>query len=209
MVYAYVELKDKNFDIESQINCIKKFAPEIDDQNVYIDHQFEGIIERKEYKRLKLHMRRGDRIIISEMSLLGKNKSAVINELREFQRRGVQLHILDLPSTLVCIREDHTWLIDTVYSLIIEILSSITEKEKKEIKKQQAKGIAIAKKKGKYHGRKPKPLPKEFPDYYIKWKKGDLTVTELTELLGYKSRSTTYLKIKQYEDSASACKTEE
>ena len=86
-----------------------------------------------------------------------------------------------------------------VNNILIEVLSTQAETELIKIKKRQAEGIAIARAQGKYTGRKAKPLPGNFEKLYRRWKNKEISGTEFTKILGYKSRSTFYLKIKQYE----------
>ena len=45
-------------------------------------------------------------------------------------------------------------LVDMINNLLIEVLSTMAEQERVNIKQRQAEGIAIAKEKGKYKGRK-------------------------------------------------------
>ena len=76
----------------------------------------------------------------------------------------------------------------------------IAEDERKKIIERQAEGIIISKREGIYKGRRAEELPKNFPSLYNRWKEGLITAVEFTKLLGYKSRNTTYKKIRQYEE---------
>ena len=87
-----------------------------------------------------------------------------------------------------------------VNNILVEVLGAIAEEERIKIRQRQSEGIAIAKAEGKYKGRKADELPKNFPSLYNRWKEGTITAVEFTKLLGYKSRNTTYRKIRQYEE---------
>lgn len=87
-----------------------------------------------------------------------------------------------------------------VNNILIEVLGSIAEEERVKIRQRQKEGIDIAKKEGKYKWKKPQELPKNFPSLYNRWKEGSITAVEFTKLLSYKSRNTTYKKIRQYEE---------
>lgn len=145
-------------------------------------------------------MRKGDILIIKELDRLGRNKEVIKEELNYFKAMGVRVKILNIPTTLMDLSEENTWVIDMVNNILIEVLGAIAEEERNKIRERQAEGIAIAKEQGKYMGRKPKKLPKNFPNLYKRWKDGSITAVEFTRLLGYESRSTLYKKIRQYEN---------
>ena len=112
------------------------------------------------------------------------------------------IRFLDIPTTLMNFNEFGEMqksIMEMVNNILIEVLSTQAETELIKIKKRQAEGIAIAKAQGKYTGRKAKPLPGNFEKLYRRWKNKEISGTEFTKILGYKSRSTFYLKIKQYE----------
>ena len=73
----------------------------------------------------------------------------------------------------------------------------MAEKERIKIKTRQAEGIAIAKSKGLYKGRK-KIVNENFNNVYDDWKKGKLTAVKAIEMLCMK-KSTFYRRVKEYE----------
>lgn len=75
----------------------------------------------------------------------------------------------------------------------------MAEKERIKIKTRQAEGIAIAKMKGLYKGRK-KIVNENFKNVYDDWKKGKLTAVKAIEMLDMK-KSTFYRRVKEYESS--------
>lgn len=184
---------------QRQIEAIKKYAPDIKEENIYIDYQSGKNFRRTEYLKLKNALRRGDTLIVKELDRLGRMKKDVTRELAQLRDTGVVVRILEIPTTLVKLPEEQAWILDMINNLLTEVLASVAEQERKIIKRRQREGIELAKKQGKYKGRKAKPLPSNFPSLYKRWKKGYITATEFTQILGYKSRSTTYVKIRQYE----------
>ena len=116
------------------------------------------------------------------------------------------MHVLDVPTTLICFDEKDEYaksMFDMVNNVLIEVLSTIAEAERKRIKARQAEGIAIAQREGKYSKErrklKPSDLPDNFPKLYKKWKAKNITAVEFAVLLNIKSRSTLYRWIKLYE----------
>ncbi len=201
MVFGYVRVSSKEQNLDRQIKALKNYSSELKDENIYIDKESGKDFNRNQYQELRKVLRKGDVLIVKELDRLGRNKEAVKDELNYFKDKGVRVKILNIPTTLMDLPESNDWVIDMVNNILIEVLAAIAEEERNKIRQRQAEGIAIAKEQGKYKGRKPQELPKSFPSLYNRWKDGSITAVEFTKILGYKSRTTLYRKIKQYEDS--------
>lgn len=199
MIFAYARVSTEDQKTDRQVEAIKKYEPNISDGNIYLDKASGKDFEREKYKRLKEVLRSGDVLIIKELDRLGRNKESIKRELEYFIENGVRVKILDIPTTLSDLPKESSWVIEMVNNILIEVLSSIAQEERSKIRARQKEGIKLAKEKGKYTGRKKDPLPKNFERLYYRWKDGYITATELTKLLGYKSRSTTYKKINEFE----------
>ena len=76
---------------------------------------------------------------------------------------------------------------------MLTVIAAINEFERQNLLERQAEGIAIAKKQGKYKGRKPLTLPAETDSIIKKWKAGEITATEARRKLSI-SKSTFYRK---------------
>lgn len=114
--------------------------------------------------------------------------------------KGVRVNILNIPTTLIELPEENAWVIKMVNSILIEVLGAIAEDDRVKIRQRQKEGITIVKREGKYNGGQADELPKNFPSLYNRWKEGSITAVEFTKLLGYKSRTTTYKKIRKHEE---------
>ena len=199
MIFGYIRVSSKDQNPERQIQAIKEFEKDIEDENIYIDKQTGKDFYRESYQKLKSLLRKGDTLIVKELDRLGRNKEMIKDELNELSDKDIKIKILNIPTTLIELPEENTWIIKMVNNILIEVLSAIAEEERTNIRQRQSEGIAIAKAEGKYKGRKAEDLPKNFPGLYNRWKEGMITAVEFTKLLGYKSRNTTYRKIRQYE----------
>lgn len=93
-----------------------------------------------------------DTLIVTELDRLGRREKDLTYIINTINEKGSSLEILSLPSTKI---EDPA-LNKLVNSLILEIYKYISEQERKRIKERQRQGIELAKKKGKYKGRKKK-----------------------------------------------------
>ena len=200
MIFGYIRVSSKDQNPERQIQAIKEFERDIEDDNIYIDKQTGKDFDRENYKKLKALLRKGDTLIVKELDRLGRNKEMIKDELNELSDKDIKIKILNIPTTLIELPEENTWVIKMVNNILIEVLGAIAEEERIKIRQRQSEGTAIAKAEGKYKGRIADELPKNFPSLYNRWKEGTITAVEFTKLLGYKSRNTTYRKIRQYEE---------
>lgn len=202
MKFGYIRVSTKEQNEERQIEELLKYK--IDRKNIFIDKETGKTFQRKNYILLKNKLRFGDEIFFHELDRVGRTKKEMKDELQKMTNQGVVVRILDVPTTLMdfsVFGELQKSIMEMVNTILIEVLSTQAETELIKIRKRQAEGIAIAKKQGKYTGRKAKELPKNFPKLYDRWKNKELSATEFCKILEYKSRSTLYLKIKQYENN--------
>lgn len=203
MIFGYIRVSSKDQNPERQFEAIKEFEKEINDENIYLDKQTGKDFNREKYQELKSVLREGDTLIVKELDRLGRNKEMIKDELSFLKNEGIRVKILNIPTTLMDLPEENGWVIEMVNNILIEVLGAIAEDERNKIIERQSEGIIIAKREGIYKGRKADELPKNFPNLYNRWKEGMITAVELTKLLGYKSRNTTYKKIRQYEEESS------
>lgn len=119
------------------------------------------------------------------------------------------MKILDLPTTMAEIPEGQEWVLDMINNILIEVLASIAENERKTIRERQAEGLAampvdeksgkkISRKTGRCIGRPPIQFPGNWEEYYGKWKRKEISAVTAMELLGLKPNSF-YKLIHRYE----------
>lgn len=172
MGYARVSSTGQNLD--RQLTELKKYVPE---ENIVIDRQSGKDLNRPGYQALKgpLGLRRGDRLVIKSLDRLSRNKEEMKKELQWFKENGICLQIIDLPTTMLELGEGQEWIRDMVNNILIEVLSSIAEEERRMIRKRQREGIDAAKAAGKQFGRPQKEYPENWDMYYFRYKNGELT----------------------------------
>lgn len=84
---------------------------------------------------------------------------------------------------------------DMVNNVLIEVMASIAEQERRMIKERQAEGIAVAKKNGKCLGRQRTPYPKNWEEVYREWKAGNITAVMAMDNLKLKRVHSTTLSV--------------
>lgn len=197
MGYARVSSTGQNLD--RQLIELKKYVPE---ENIVIDKQSGKDLNCPGYQALKgpLGLRKGDRLVIKSLDRLSRNKEEIKKELQWFKENGICLRVIDLPTTMLELGEGQEWIRDMVNNILIEVLSSIAEEERRMIRKRQREGIDAAKAAGKCFGRPQKQYPENWEYYYTRYRNGEFTRHYIIERMGIGVERFKYLK-KKYEKS--------
>lgn len=200
MIYHYCRVSSKDQNLTRQVEALKAYKPA---DRVFCDKQSGKNFERAQYQLMKSLVQAGDEIIVEELDRLGRNKEDVKEELRELNKMGVKVRMLDVPTTLSDF-PGQEWIQDMVNGVLIEVLSAVAEQERKKIQKRQREGIdampvvdgkRVSAKTGRGFGRGELDLP-EFDTYLLKSQSGELSVSECCKQLGI-SRTTWYNRVKE------------
>ena len=154
MVYGYMRVSTKAQNLNRQEDALLEFGVEKD--NIFADKESGKDFNREKYQEMKSILKRNDVLVIKELDRLGRNKKMVKEELEYFKNNGIRVKILNIPTTLIDFPEGQEWIMDMVNNIILEVISSIDEEERKKIKARQAEGIAAAKAGGVKFGPKVK-----------------------------------------------------
>ena len=154
MIYGYMRVSTKAQNLNRQKDALLEFGVEID--NIFADKESGKNFDREKYQEMKSILKRNDVLVIKELDRLGRNKKMVKEELEYFKNNGIRVKILNIPTTLIDFPEGQEWIMDMVNNIILEVISSIDEEERKKIKTRQAEGIAAAKAGGVKFGPKVK-----------------------------------------------------
>ena len=193
MGYARVSSREQNLD--RQIIALKEYMPE---ENIVIDKASGKDLMRPGYQALKgaLGLRKGDILYIKSLDRLSRNKEDIKNELQWFKHNGITIKVIDLPTTMIEIGEGQEWIRDMINNILIEVLSSIAEEERRTIRQRQKEGIDAAIAKGVKFGRRDKGFPEGWELYYPRYKAGEIRRSYVMEQLGIGSDRFDYLKRK-------------
>ena len=72
---------------------------------------------------------------------------------------------------------------------MLTVFAALSQLEREQLKQRQREGIAIAKKQGKYTGRKPMSLPDNFERVVARWRAGEITAVEAMRQTGLKANT--------------------
>ena len=169
MGYARVSSREQNLD--RQIIALKEYVPE---ENIVIDKASGKDLMRPGYQALKgaLGLRKGDILYIKSLDRLSRNKEDIKNELQWFKHNGITLKVIDLPTTMVEIGKGQEWIRDMINNILIEVLSSIAEEERRTIS------------------------PEGWELYYLRYKAGEVKRSYVIKKLGIGPNRFDYLKRK-------------
>ena len=129
---------------------------------------------RTELKAMLNYVRKGDTVYVKDLSRLARNTKDLLDIVALLEDKGV---------TLFSIKEN----IDTsthIGKLMLTFLGAIYQFERDNLLERQKDGIAIAKIKGKYKGRKKVPKPDNFSEIYKKWRNREITSIGAIRSLG-------------------------
>lgn len=196
--YYYARVSSTEQNLDRQLEAFKAMGA--DDRAVITDKASGKDLERAGYQALKSTiLRSGDTLVIKSLDRLSRNKSDIKGELEFFKQQGIRLKVLDLPTTLIDLPEEQSWIFDMINNILIEVLASIAEQGRITIRQRQREGIDAAKKQGKHLGRKPMLYPADWGENYLLWKEGEITANEFMRRTGLK-RTTFYKLVKNYEE---------
>lgn len=188
--YARVSSKEQNLD--RQITAFKSLGAT--ERDIIIDKESGKDLNRAGYTALKTAMlRSGDTLVIKSLDRLSRNKADIKNELKYFQENGIRLKVLDLPTTMTEYPEGQEWVMDMVFNILVEVLSTIAQQERETIRQRQAEGIAAAKAKGVKLGRPKAVKPANWESVITDWNSGRITAKRAMELTG--TKRTTFYKL--------------
>lgn len=168
---AYIRVSTVEQNTDSQKALLEKYN---------IDMPFEEKVsgknrnDRTELKAMLNYVRKGDTVYVKDLSRLARNTKDLLDIVALLEKKGV---------TLFSIKEN----IDTsthIGKLMLTFLGAIYQFERDNLLERQKDGIAIAKMKGKYKGRKKVPKPDNFSEIYSKWRNREITSIGAIRSLG-------------------------
>lgn len=152
---------------------------------VFMDQLSGKNTDRPELQKMLAFVRDGDTVVVESISRFARNTKDLLNLIEKLTEKNVEF---------VSKKEA----IDTTNptgKFMITIFGAVAELEREYILQRQAEGIAIAKQKGVYKGRKPIERS-EFRNVVSQWRSGSITAREAMKKLDLKP-TTFYRKVKE------------
>lgn len=152
---------------------------------VFVDQVSGKNMDRPQLQKRLSFVRQGDTVVVESISRFARNTRDLLELIEKLTAKNVEF---------VSKKEA----IDTTTAtgkFMLTIFGAVAELEREYILQRQAEGIALAKQRGVYKGRKPIERP-EFKSVVAIWRNGDITAREAMRRLDLKP-STFYRKVKE------------
>lgn len=181
MKVGYVRVSTQEQNPARQEELMKSFGVE----KVYSEKLSGKDTNRPQFQEMMSFLREGDTLYVESFSRLSRSTRDLLDTVNTLNTKQV---------SLVSDKEK----IDTTTPqgrLIMTVFAAIYEFERENTLQRQAEGIAIAKKQGKYKGRKPIPITPQFETIAHNWQSNQIPLKEAVRLSGM-SEATFFRKCK-------------
>lgn len=185
MKIAYVRVSSADQNEARQVEALKEY----DIEKWFVEKVSGKDMNRPELQRLLEFAREGDTVYVKDFSRLARSTKDLLELVERFKEKNI--HLVSLKENL-----------DTSTAtgkLMLTMIAAINEFERENILERQREGIAFAKQRGAYKGRKAVQV-KDFGKYYDRYLRREYTKKELAEELNI-SRPTLDRLIKEYQKS--------
>ena len=140
-------------------------------------------VERPQLEQLRAYVRDGDTVVVHSMDRLARNLDDLRRIVQEWTRKGVRVEFIK--EQLIFTGED-----SPMATLLLSMMGAFAEFERALIRERQREGIAVAKQRGAYRGRKKALTPGEATELRQRAAAGE-PKTKLAQLFGI-GRTTVY-----------------
>lgn len=174
--FAYIRVSTEEQNYESQMEAMK----DLELAKVFTEKRSAKDTNRPELQNMLDYVREGDTVYVKDFSRLARSTKDLLNIIDILENKKVKL---------ISIKEK----LDTstpAGKLMVTMLGAIYEFERANLLERQKDGIAVAKKEGKYKGRKKIKKPDNWQDVYRDWSCRKITAKKACELL--KLKTTTF-----------------
>lgn len=198
MYYGYNRVSTKEQHLDRGNANIEDFCKERNYplERIYTDKVSGKKSDRYRYTVLKEDvLRAGDTLIFSELDRLSRKKSYIAKELEDFERMGVRVMILNIPTTLIDISSlpegMYKTVLETINHMVIEIYAMQAQTELEQKEKRAREGIAQMKARGEWdkYGRPRRMSKADFSKAYQRVLDKKIGSLALMRELGLKSNT--------------------
>lgn len=196
-IFGYARVSSKDQNLNRQIRILREYVGS--EKDIFTDKKSGKDTDRSNYQLLRKIVREGDIIVCTELDRFARSKKDIKNELMHFKNEGVKVVFLDIPTTKIFLGGNESLnqvddIFDMVNNILIEVIATMAEKERKKIRERQLQGIKAARENGVQFGR-PKKIDmndpsknKEVLELIQKVENNEITNKEAGERLNISTR---------------------
>lgn len=156
MIIGYARVSSKTQNLDRQIKELEQFGCD----KIFQEKQSaKNFRERPVYNELRSNLRFGDVLVVHDLSRFGRNKQEIKNEWEALIKEDIDIVVLNMPLLDTRKYRELEGVGQLVSDIVLSLLSWMVDEERERIRTAQREGIEIAKKQGKYTGRKRKYHP--------------------------------------------------
>lgn len=193
--FYYARVSSKTQSLQRQIERFVSLGAE--ERDIISEKESGKDFDRPAYTALKTQMLRdGDCLVVCSLDRLGRNKAQIKEELEYYKKHNIRLKVLDIPTTLIEFPDGQEWVMEMVNNILIEVLGSMAEQERANIRERQKQGIECARKANVKFGRPAAEKPDNWDDIIARWKAGTITAVEAMKETGI-PKATFYKLVKR------------
>ena len=178
--YAYIRVSTRDQNEDRQLAALTNLG--ISEVNLFLDKQSGKDFNRPAYRKLVKKLKPGDLLIIKSIDRLGRNYEEILEQWRYITKEiQADIRVLDMPLLDTSNHRDLTGTL--IAGIVLQLLSYVAQSERENIRQRQAEGIAAAKARGVRFGAERKPVPEDFDEWYLRWRRREITAKTLCEHL--------------------------
>lgn len=145
MIYGYARVSSVDQNLDRQTSALDKEGV----QSLFTDKMSGKDLHRPGFEALKDDVQAGDKIVVVSMDRLSRSLNDLLTTVNHFTEKGVTIRFI---KENIEITPDN---VSPISKLLLGIMGAVAEFERNLIRERQAEGIALAKQRGVYAGRKP------------------------------------------------------
>ena len=182
--YARVSTTDQNLD--AQLDALKKAGCD----EVYKDKK-SGVADREELEKALGYLRAGDTLVVTKLDRLGRSLKKLLALVDDLKNRGIDFQSID----------DGIDTSTSVGNFFFQVIGAFSELERNLIVERTQKGLASARKRGRFGGRPQIHKEEKKEIAYREVMENKKSIKDIAESLGM-SRMTIYRYIEKKQQNA-------
>ncbi len=153
MIIGYARVSSKNQNLARQVRELEEFGCD----KIFEEKQSgKNFKDRPVYQELKSKLRFGDVLVVHDLSRFGRDKQEIKDEWEILIKQEVDIVVLNMRMLDTRKYKELEGVGQLVSEIVLSLLSWMVDEERERIRTAQKEGIEIAKKQGKFKGRKRK-----------------------------------------------------
>lgn len=153
MIIGYARVSSSDQNLARQVKELEEFGC----GKIFSEKQSgKNFEEREIYNDMRKKLRFGDVLVVHDLSRFGRNKEEIKDEWESLMKDEIDIVVLNMPILDTRKYKELEGVGQLITDIVLSLLSWMVEEERERIRTAQREGIEIAKKQGKYKGRKKK-----------------------------------------------------